>query len=581
MPRAARRPSALALLVVAAVAGPGCTGLDQPGSEVVGRRSSTPEELEAATQATLERKAAMAELLESRRDDPAALGALLAAMPKGADLHSHLSGAVPTARLVEWAKGAALCLVTADFTLVKQNPCPADTVALATLADGDPLHAELLAAWSMAGQSLDPLDDAERREALGARHTHFFDAFLKFYPVTKGSTARMIAEVRRASAREHVGHVELMVAFGTSAAGRTATSVFAGDEDWSGTWDQSTPLEDWRAKEAEIRGRIAKRLAPQVAELDAWEAEAAALLSCGAADETRDPGCDVDVRYLVQLNRTQTREHVFGQLVYAFELARSDDAGADRIVGLNLALAEENESSLVFYEDDMFSIAMLRAIDRERHPDGPAARIALHAGELVPELLAEDGTDDRHLRFHVRDAVTHAGTAIADRIGHGTDIEREDPDGSLRAEMAERGVLVEACLTSNDWLLDVRGDEHPLQSYLDAGVPVALATDDAGVFGTTLTDEFRRAAELHGLGYATLEQMARSSVEHAFLSGAPLEDDESCREALALEKLAPEELAPSCAALVQTSPRARARWTFERALVAFEHAALPPAAGEP
>lgn len=576
--RARAKIRSVVALAAAAAVGVGCASLDGTSGEVAGRRATSPEDLASAK---AERKAAVAALVESLRDDSAALSALLAEMPKGADLHSHLSGAVPTRQLVEWARSAALCLAPADFTLVKLSPCPADTVPLATLAEGDPLYGQLVAAWSMAGQSLEPLDDTGRRAALGARHTHFFDAFLKFYPVTRDSTARMIAEVRRASAREHVGHVELMVAFGTSAAGRSAAAIFEGDPDWTGAWDTSTPPEDWEEKFAAIRSKLGKRLAPQVAELEGWEAEARDLLHCDAADETRDPGCDVDVRYLVQLNRTQTREHVFGQLVYALELVRADDAGADRIVGLNLALAEEHETSLRTYEDTMFSIAVLRGIARRQHPEEAPARIALHAGELVPELLAEDGSDDRHLGFHIRDAVRYAGEAIADRIGHGTDIEREDQDGTLRAEMAERGVLVEACLTSNDWLLDVRGEAHPLASYLEAGVPVALATDDAGVFGTTLTDELRRAVQLHGLGYAALEQMARDSIEHAFLPGARFEDDAGCAEALALEQLEPEVLPTACAELVQGSPRARARWSFERALVAFERAQVPPAVGEP
>lgn len=565
-----RLSSALALLVTIA----GCAPLGGPSSEVAGGGVSTPEELEAATKATADRKAAMAALLESRRAEPEALAALLADMPKGADLHSHLSGAVPTRRLVDWARDAALCLVPADFTLVKQTPCPDDTVALATLADDDPLIDTLVAAWSMAGEP-EPLEDTERRAGLGARHTHFFDAFLKFYPVTRDSTVQMIAEARRAAAREHVGHVELMVAFGSSTAGRTGASIFSGDASWTGAWDTSVPIAAWQKKVNAIRSKISKRLRPQVDELEGWETEAAALLHCGAEDETRDPGCDVDVRYLVQLNRTQTREHVFGQLVYALELARSDDAGADRIVGLNLALAEEDDNSLRYYQDDMFSLAMMRAVMRRVHPHDAPAHIALHAGELVPELLAEDGSEDAHLGFHIRDAVRYAGEPIADRIGHGTDIEREDPDGTLRAEMAERGVLVEACLTSNDWLLDVRGDRHPLKGYLDAGVPVALATDDAGVLGTTMTNELRRAVELHGLGYAALEAMARNGIDHAFLPGAPFTSEPECADALALEKLETEDLGPACAALVQDSALARARWTFERDLLAFERANAP------
>ncbi|MBI2897184.1 MAG: hypothetical protein HYY06_26745 [Deltaproteobacteria bacterium] len=39
-----------------------------------------------------------------------------------------------------------------------------------------------------------------------------------------------------------------------------------------------------------------------------------------------------------------------------------------------------------------------------------------------------------------------------------------------------------------------------------------------------------------------------------------------------------EELAPQCAGSVRHSARARNRWTFERALLAFELANVPPVA---
>ena len=54
--------------------------------------------------------------------------------------------------------------------------------------------------------------------------------------------------------------------------------------------------------------------------------------------------------------------------------------------------------------------------------------------------------------------------------------------------MRARGVLVEVCLTSNDVILGVAGPWHPLADYWHAGVPVALATDDAGVSRVDLTN---------------------------------------------------------------------------------------------
>ena len=89
-------------------------------------------------------------------------------------------------------------------------------------------------------------------------------------------------------------------------------------------------------------------------------------------------------------------------------------------------------------------------------------------------------------------------------------------------EMAERNVLVEICLTSNDSILGVSGDEHPLPVYIKYGVPVALSTDDEGVSRSDMTHEYLRAVEGYHLSYSELKQMARQGFEHSFLPGESL-----------------------------------------------------------
>lgn len=65
----------------------------------------------------------------------------------------------------------------------------------------------------------------------------------------------------------------------------------------------------------------------------------------------------------------------------------------------------------------------------------------------------------------------------------------------LMKEMAVKNVLVEINLTSNDLILDVSGNEHPLPIYLKYSVPVAISTDDEGVARSDMTHEFLRAVE--------------------------------------------------------------------------------------
>jgi adenosine deaminase len=135
--------------------------------------------------------------------------------------------------------------------------------------------------------------------------------------------------------------------------------------------------------------------------------------------------------------------------------------------------------------------------------------MTLHAGELAEGLVPPAA-----LRFHIRQSIER-GHAV--RIGHGASVMSEDDPYGLLREMAARKVLVEIALSSNDQILDVRGDRHPLRLYLKYGVPVAIVTDDMGVARSTHTQEFAKAVEEHGLDYPTLKRMVRNSLEYAFV----------------------------------------------------------------
>jgi adenosine deaminase len=173
------------------------------------------------------------------------------------------------------------------------------------------------------------------------------------------------------------------------------------------------------------------------------------------------------------------------------------------------------------------------------------------------------------LRFHIRESVE---VGKAERIGHGVDVMYEDNPRELLAMLARQNVMVEICLTSNEEILGVKGRQHPLAMYLKAGVPVALATDDEGVFRSEMTLEYERAVLDQGLDYRTLKKMARTSLEHAFLPGASLWseahksilvracDGETPRAASGLD----------CLKFLNKSEKAREQWRLERRFADFE-----------
>ena len=134
--------------------------------------------------------------------------------------------------------------------------------------------------------------------------------------------------------------------------------------------------------------------------------------------------------------------------------------------------------------------------------------------------------------------------------------------------------MVEINLTSNDVILGVSGKDHPLPIYRQYGVPVALSTDDEGVSRIDLTHEYVRAAQTYALSYADLKQMARTSLEHAFLPGASLwrEQDVFTRAAAACsaDSLGAEKPSSACASFLKTSEKAQQQWELERRYRKFE-----------
>lgn len=106
----------------------------------------------------------------------------------------------------------------------------------------------------------------------------------------------------------------------------------------------------------------------------------------------------------------------------------------------------------------------------------------------------------------------------AERIGHGTSCTR-DPE--LVRYLAERGVPLEVCLTSNVATRAVPAlAEHPVREMVAAGIPVTINSDDPPMFGTNLNTEYAIVADLLGLDAAGVAALAKGAVRASFLDPA-------------------------------------------------------------
>jgi len=482
---------------------------------------------------TAEQRTARA--MDAAKANPLRLRAFLVAMPKGGDLHVHLSGAVYAESWIRAGAEDKLCVNTAtlSFTPGAGGSCKKGEVAAAQVFSDQHLYDELVDAFSMRG--FVPTTGV-------SGHDHFFDSFPRFGSVGARHTGEWLDEVASRAAAQNEQYLELMVTPPFDYTAAIAKEV---------GWNADRTLSEFREQ------LLAKGLHHDVTVVRAYLDQAESLRRqrehCGETNES--PGCSVQIRYIYQVLRAFPPAQVFAQTLLGFEAGAVDP----RIVGINYVQPEDNEVAMSDYALHMKMLEYLHGVYPNMH-------ISLHAGELAPGLVPPDG-----LCCHIRLAVEQAH---AERIGHGVDVMQEDRPYDLLKEMSAKHVMVEINLTSNDVILGVTGDEHPLRMYMKFGVPVALSTDDEGVSRIDLSHEFVRAVETYGLTYEDLKRMVRTSIENSFLPGASLWQERDQFDHLAPacsgDTFSKREHSPACATFLQSSERARQQWELERRFNIFE-----------
>ncbi len=497
----------------------------------------------APTLATAQEEPSQAELraakaLDDLRGDPLALHEFLKRMPKGGELHSHLHSAVFAETLIQDAIEDKLCVDVTTHAFAKPQGsggeapvCGEGAVPAASVYKDQRLYDGLIDAFSMRDFVASEGDTG---------HDHFFGAFKKFGGVDPSHTGEWLNEVANRAARQNMQYLELM-----------ATPA------WH-LLDSITKDVAWREDLQNLRQELlAKGLADDIPGArqfwDEAESKRRDLGRCG--DKDKAPGCKVALRYIYEVFRNNPKELVFAQTLFGFELAAADP----RVVAINFVGEEDGHDAMTDYAEHMRMVGFLRTLY-------PNVRVSLHAGELVPGLVPPEG-----LCCHIRLAVEQAGT---DRIGHGVDVMYEDGPYELLKTMADKGVLVEINLTSNEMILGISGNRHPFATYRQFGVPVALSTDDAGIERIDITHEYVRAVADYALTYADLKEMVRNSIEYSFLDGPSLwagKGDYSrfapeCRNDVPGLAEAP----PPCASYLSGSEKAAQQWELERRFQAFE-----------
>lgn len=472
-------------------------------------------------------EAETARVFEALKANQSALRIFLRDMPKGGDLHNHLSGTPYAEEFLEWAAAQDFCVDPDALTLVPP-PCRGASLVPANslITQNSDLYERMVDVMSVRPLMTD------KASALNG-HQQFFGSFEKFFPISAREPGKSLASARRIADQDNVLYLELM--YNPASIGAAAMAARA--DEWSGDFER-----EFEAIADTLPGLVMQ------AQSDASQIESVASDVLGCEDDGRRDGCATLVRYNCFGLRLIPEPALFTQLAQCFALIEADP----RFFGVSLVQPEDHPIAVNYYDRHMQMIAFFKE-------QFPSARVTLHAGELTLGLVPPDA-----LRDHIAKAIHVAGS---DRIGHGVDIAFEDDSRATLSHMAAEGIAVEVNLSSNAVILGVEGSEHPLNLYRASGVPTVLSTDDLGVLRSDMTQQYLIAARDHGLSYLDLKELSRNSLHYAFLPGETLWEDATYT---AYHSDCAEPDSATCRLFLNANPKAGLQLQLEQAYKGFE-----------
>ncbi|WP_299696858.1 adenosine deaminase [Hydrocarboniphaga sp.] len=387
---------------------------------------------------------------------PEQLYRFLYALPKGGDLHNHLSGGVRS----EWMWDAALAQTAHGYTYytkLRINNC----AAYGSNEYGPKPY--LLLFVNMQASSYDKLDDCQKSE---------------------------YKRLQDLNATEKAGWLDSI----------RLDQPYEGRNEFFGHWARLNDL--WRNPyvTADILYRDMQAFGKEgVAYLELQDAPLGYIKPDGSAyvgDEAIDiirrrlaaadaKATGVEVRFQSTVLRFTPDAEEQLKAMYAFT-----DQHRDLYVSINLVGREDNDKG--------YPLRFL-PVFREMRKQYPDIKLSIHGGE-VDEPNA-----------HIHDTLLLGAT----RIGHGVNL-ITDPDMMLL--MRNGAYMVEINLISNLMLEYVQNfQQHPFPEYLRTGIPVALSTDDRGMWDSNMTDEYFVAVREFKLSWEEIVQMGRNSLKYSFV----------------------------------------------------------------
>ena len=422
-------------------------------------------------------------LISTAKPDIAKLRLFFTLMPKGGDIHHHFTGSLYAENYLDWINKEGYWISIKDFTVItpKETDKLKDTVSVKNLRSNRVMYSDFFSHWSNKDY------EHHYHDAL-APDVQFFNTFSYFSKIFNGNRkyyAEGIQLLKNRAKNENVQYLETMFV--------------------SSGYQKADPEFDSLVRKGEITldnkvfrdtfDRFISRVSKDTlfySKVNLYR-DLVNVCTKGIDDES------FTLRIQSYVPRVTTPSQFFSGLYAAFYEA---DKNA-KVVGVNIVSAENDAIALSDYKLHMQMFRYLK----EKYPQ---IKTSIHAGELTTEMVLPE-----ELKYHISDAVSVAG---ANRIGHGVDIVYETNALLTLTSMKVNHIPVEINLTSNDFILGVKDEAHPVRLYTDFGVPIVLSSDDPGVSRGSLTEEYVLLASRYRYSYDEIKQFVSNSINYSFMT---------------------------------------------------------------
>jgi adenosine deaminase/adenosine deaminase CECR1 len=423
---------------------------------------------------------------EKIRNNEAELTAFFSQMPKGGDLHHHFSGSIYAEPLLERAIADDFYLNTETMDVLKEKPAVENWIQFSVLKSNGTLNfykQKIMEKWSV--KDYNHVDYPSDKL--------FFESFMKFEPAIKGNFGQGLLELKNRAISENISYIETQLSTIPTAMNTDDLTIFN---------SRLRKLALLKDEKAILRSLDSVYNSLLKKDAESYAKDFNTNFVAKLHEDLKIDDKKFTMRYQNFVLRFMEPVDLFKNLVIAFISADESPLMA----GVNIVSPEDGETSM---KDYWLHMLMFKYC----HSRYPNVKYSMHAGELTLGLVPPE-----ELTWHIGAAIYTAG---ANRIGHGVDMAYEKDSYNLLRYMAKKTIPIEINLVSNEFILKVKENRHPLSLYKKFGVPIVISTDDAGILRTNMTEQYVLLAKRYKyVSYSDIKQFVYNSIDYSFIKEA-------------------------------------------------------------